>query len=99
MESIRLYVLLILAAFPVFGQGPQFRAPTASGVAAARDLPVEFGPEKNVVWKTDLPPGHSSPVIARRRIFLTVVEGESKAQVARDKVADSGEGRLWAICL
>ena len=95
---MRLYILL-LAALPVFGQWPQFRGPNASGVAAARNLPVEFGPEKNVIWKTDLPPGHSSPVIASGRIFLTAVDGESKAQVARDKVADSGEGRLWTICL
>jgi outer membrane protein assembly factor BamB len=95
---MRLYVLL-LAAFPVFGQWPQFRGPNASGVAAAHNLPVEFGPEKNAVWKTDLPPGHSSPVIARGRIFLTAVEGESKAEVSPNKVADSGEGKLWTICL
>src|SRR5262249_33688203 len=38
---------------------------------SATNLPVEFGPEKNVIWKTELPPGHSSPVLASNRIFIT----------------------------
>jgi outer membrane protein assembly factor BamB len=47
----------------------------------------------------DLPPGHSSPVISGGRIFLTAVEGESPTRIGRDKAADSGQGKLWAICL
>src|SRR5436189_46018 len=38
-------------------------------------LPVEVGPDKNVVWKTPLPRGASSPVLAGARIFLTGAEG------------------------
>ena len=49
----------------------QFRGPNGSGVAETTGLPVDFGPNTNVVWKTDLPPGHSSPVLTRDRIFLT----------------------------
>jgi outer membrane protein assembly factor BamB len=49
----------------------QFRGPNGSGVAATSGLPVEFGPKKNVVWKTTLPPGHSSPVLTSNRIFVT----------------------------
>jgi outer membrane protein assembly factor BamB len=49
----------------------QFRGPNGTGVAETTGLPVEFGPKQNVVWKTDLPPGHSSPVLTRDRIFLT----------------------------
>jgi outer membrane protein assembly factor BamB len=40
-------------------------------VSAATGLPSEFGPQKNVAWKTELPPGHSSPVLTRDRIFVT----------------------------
>ena len=57
------FYLFLLAALPVSGQWPQFRGPNGSGVAAARNLPTDFGPDKNAVWKVDLPPGHSSPVI------------------------------------
>ncbi|HSB11850.1 MAG TPA: PQQ-binding-like beta-propeller repeat protein [Blastocatellia bacterium] len=49
----------------------QFRGPNGSGVSATTGLPTEFGPEKNVIWKAPLPPGHSSPVLARDRIFIT----------------------------
>jgi outer membrane protein assembly factor BamB len=50
---------------------PQFRGPNGTGVSTTVGLPVEFGPQKNVIWKTELPPGHSSPVLTRDRIFLT----------------------------
>src|SRR5258705_4704692 len=49
----------------------QFRGPNGSGVSASTRLPVEFGPKKNVIWKAPLPPGHSSPVLTRDRIFVT----------------------------
>jgi len=49
----------------------QFRGPNGSGVSASKGLPVEFGPNKNVIWKAPLPPGHSSPVLTRDRIFVT----------------------------
>lgn len=55
---------------------PRFRGPNGSGVADTVGLPVEFGPEKNVIWRTALPPGHSSPVLSEDRIFLTAFEGE-----------------------
>ncbi len=50
---------------------PQFRGPNGSGVADEGKPPVEFGPQKNVVWKVALPSGHSSPCILGDRIFLT----------------------------
>jgi outer membrane protein assembly factor BamB len=51
---------------------PQFRGPNASGVAADdQPAPVEFGPDKNLLWKVALPAGHSSPCIWDDRIFLT----------------------------
>ena len=37
-------------------------------------MPETFGPGRNVVWKTALPLGHSSPIVAGDRIFLTAVE-------------------------
>lgn len=52
----------------------QFRGPNGSGVSASTGLPAEFGPNKNVIWKTALPPGHSSPVLTKNRIFITAYE-------------------------
>lgn len=64
--------VFVLAWRPVLSADwAQFRGPNGSGVANTRDLPVQFGPTQNVIWKTPLPAGHSSPVLTRNRIFLT----------------------------
>ncbi len=62
----------------------QFRGPNASGVLPDRDLPVEFGPASNVVWKTPVPPGNSSTCIWGNSIFLTAFT-ENKRLVVRLK--------------
>src|ERR1043166_1266695 len=63
----------------------QFRGPNGTGVANTTGLPVEFGPERNVVWKTPLPPGHSSPVLGRDRIFMTGFEGNKLFTICVDR--------------
>jgi outer membrane protein assembly factor BamB len=67
------WVLLVVGTYAA--DWPQFRGPGSSGLAATDDpLPAEIGPESpHLVWKTALPPGHSSPVVVGRRIFLTGV--------------------------
>ncbi|MEX2261157.1 MAG: PQQ-binding-like beta-propeller repeat protein [Bryobacteraceae bacterium] len=96
---IRAWIALVLAALPLAAQDwPQFRGPNAAGVAGVARLPVRFGPADNVVWKTELPPGHSSPVIVGDRIILTAAEGGNRTDAGRKKVVDEG-GRLYTICL
>jgi outer membrane protein assembly factor BamB len=58
---------------------PQFRGPNGNGVSASTGIPEEFGPNKNVIWKTELPPGHSSPVLTRDRIFVTAYSKQENA--------------------
>src|SRR5580704_17606113 len=69
------YLLLALGLFGA--DWPQFRGPDGSGrCPSCGPLPIEFGPQKNVLWKTELPVGKSSPVLAGDRIFLTASEGD-----------------------
>jgi outer membrane protein assembly factor BamB len=56
---------------------PAFRGPNSSGVGDVANLPVEMGPSQNVLWKTPLAPGHSSPVLVGDAIYLTGWEGEN----------------------
>ena len=70
----------------------RFRGPNGYGVSATTNLPVEFGPERNVVWKAPLPPGHSSPVLGRDRIFLTGFEGNQLFTICLDRRAGR---QLW----
>src|SRR5579859_2617430 len=64
-------ILLAAATLVAAADWPQFRGPNAFGVSDTTGLPTEFGPAKNVVWRTAVPPGHSSPVLSADRIFLT----------------------------
>jgi len=50
------------------------RGPNRSGVAADGDFPVHFGPGTNVLWKSPVPSGHSSPIVWGDRLFLTGFE-------------------------
>jgi outer membrane protein assembly factor BamB len=55
----------------------RFRGPGGSGVLESANLPVEVGTDRSVRWKAALPPGHSSPIVADGRLFLTGVEGQT----------------------
>jgi outer membrane protein assembly factor BamB len=75
--------LVSLYAFAGDAKWPRFRGPEGAGVADGEKPPVEFGPEKNVLWQATTPSGPSSPCIWRDRIFLTAFDG----------------GKLWTLCL
>jgi len=68
---------MILTNYAVFASDestrwPQFRGPNGTGVSSEdKPLPVRFGPSDAVIWKTELPHGHSSPCVWDDRIFLT----------------------------
>ena len=81
-------LILALLAFPATAgesEWLRFRGPNGTGVADDRPLPADFGPARNVVWKTALPPGHSSPIVSGDRVFLTALEGEGLLTIAIDR--------------
>ena len=63
----------------------QFRGPNGSGISKTTGLPKEFGPEQNVIWKTALPTGHSSPILTEDYIFLTALEEEKLMTICLDR--------------
>ena len=70
----------------------RFRGPNGSGIVRVANVPTEFGPTKNLLWRRPLPPGHSSPVLQGDRIYLTAFRGEALLTLAIDR----GTGRvLW----
>jgi outer membrane protein assembly factor BamB len=101
-------LVAVLAIFAATGASaedwPQFRGPNGSGVSASTGLPEVFGPEKNVVWKTPLPPGHSSPVLTRDRVFVTAYVEEKAIGSQQPAGGTKGNARgknhkLLIICL
>jgi outer membrane protein assembly factor BamB len=74
----RASLLLLALAHPTGAEEwSRFRGPDGSGVLETTDLPVVVGVDQNVAWKVRLPTGHSSPVLAGGRLFLTGFEGDA----------------------
>lgn len=69
---------------------PQFRGPNSAGVSNDTGLPAKLSPTDNVVWKTPLPPGHSSPILTGDRIFVTAIDQEKLFVIALDR----GTGKI-----
>ena len=89
-------VLLLLGTCSVSAQTEsvhwnQFRGPNGAGTAAGFKPPLKIVADQ-AAWKTPLPPGKSSPVLWRDRVFLTGLEGDRLTTLALD--ANSGK-ILW----
>lgn len=63
----------------------RFRGPNGSGVSTAAKVPVEFGPAKNLLWRRELPQGHSSPILQGDRLYLTGFRGDTLVTLAIDR--------------
>jgi outer membrane protein assembly factor BamB len=75
----------------------QFRGPGGLGTSAEKGLPLEWSPQKNLVWKTPLPgPGGSSPVTVGDRIFLTCYSGYAVDAKSPGNMADL---RRHVLCI
>jgi outer membrane protein assembly factor BamB len=60
----------------------RFRGPNGTGIVPDAGYPTEFGPDKNLRWRSAVRPGKSSPVLSARHVFLTAYD----------------EGRLYTQC-
>ena len=49
----------------------RFRGPNGTGIVPDAGYPTEFGPDKNLKWRSAVRPGKSSPVLSSRHVFLT----------------------------
>ena len=73
---------LIVAALPAAGataaaQAPdwsRFRGPNGTGIVPDAGYPTEFGPDRNLKWRSAVRPGKSSPVLSPRHVFLTAYD-------------------------
>jgi outer membrane protein assembly factor BamB len=74
---------------------PQFRGPGGAAVGTeGLKYPVKFGKNENLVWKTDLPAGNSSPCIWGDRIFVTAYDKDKN--LLETLCLDRADGRiLW----
>ncbi|MFT5302531.1 MAG: outer membrane protein assembly factor BamB [Mariniblastus sp.] len=81
---------LVLFSQPLLGQTKsepwnQFRGPNGYGSVADASIPSEFGPNKNLIWKTELPNGFSSPVFHDDKMYLTAEENKELVTICYSK--------------
>jgi outer membrane protein assembly factor BamB len=56
---------------------PQFRGPGGMGVSKEA-VPAKWGPQENLLWKTEMPgAGSSTPIIVGDKVYLTCFSGYS----------------------
>src|SRR5438093_2461378 len=99
MQSMFAWLMLLGSMGSAAGEAPgswgQFRGPGSRGLAVGdQPLPTEIGPDQYVVWKTPLPPGHSSPVVHGERIYLTAAQKDKLFVIGLERT--SGK-ELWRV--
>jgi len=76
---------------------PQFRGNGATGRSEARNLPLSWSDDKNIVWNTTLPgPGASSPITFGNKIFITCFTGFA---VSSREPGDMANLKRHLLCL
>ncbi|MBA4067733.1 MAG: hypothetical protein C0501_29340 [Isosphaera sp.] len=77
-RTLPIVLVLALAAPAPADNWPQWRGPKNDGHSAEKNVPTEWGLDKNVVWKLKLPGrGESTPCVWGDRMFFTSDDGES----------------------
>jgi outer membrane protein assembly factor BamB len=88
-------LLVLLPVATLAEDWPGWRGPRGDGTSTEKKLPLEFGPEKNVRWKIDVPgSGYSSPIVVGSRIFLTSCDEKAQTRLLLCLDRDTGK-ELW----
>jgi len=74
---LRLIAMSMFVSLPInAGNWPQWRGPQGTGISTERNLPLRWGTNENVSWRTPLPErGNSTPIVWDQRVFITQAEG------------------------
>jgi outer membrane protein assembly factor BamB len=82
-----LALALLLCGLPAVGRGdewPQFRGPGGTGLSREKQLPIEWGGDKNVHWTAKVAGrGWSSPVVWGDKVFLTAAFSDKDTRPRR----------------
>ena len=78
------FAIALCCASSAHAQWGQFRGPNGSGVDAAAGYPSDLSPATRARWKTEIPYGQSSPVVAGDRVYVTAREGDRLVTLSVD---------------
>ncbi|MEZ5352856.1 MAG: PQQ-binding-like beta-propeller repeat protein [Bryobacteraceae bacterium] len=89
------FAFCALAGIASSADWTRYRGDNGAGVAQLEPgaaLPLELGKETNVLWKTAVPKGHSSPIVVGGKVVLTAYQGDERITAAYDAAKGS---ELW----
>jgi outer membrane protein assembly factor BamB len=93
-----LWVTAGLVVFCSFGDSAaaddwaRFRGPNGQGVAEGGGYPTEWGPEKNIRWRAELPgAGNGSAIAAAGRVFVTTAQDKGRRRTLHCFDRQSGQ--------
>lgn len=77
------FLIVVEASSATYAQNwPCWRGPNGDGTSSEINLPTEWGTEKNVVWKTEVPgKGYSSPIIWEDKLFTLTAIPEKQEKI------------------
>src|SRR5262245_48701280 len=93
--SLLLLGVLLCAPAALAEDWPGWRGPRGDGTSAERGVPVKWGKDENIAWKTPIPGiGHSSPVVYGDRVFVTtcLLDAKQRLLICLDR---NGGKELW----
>jgi len=77
MCAARIAIFILMASLAQSEEWSRFRGPNGQGISTATGFPVEFNRTKNLVWRTPVRPGKSSPVLSSKHVFITGFENRT----------------------
>jgi outer membrane protein assembly factor BamB len=84
-------LLLGLLSLPVLDDHPlwtRFRGPNGTGVHPSASIPAPIAPDSpSLRWRTEIPPGYSSPVLTKHAVVFTGHEGCFLFTIAVDRAS------------
>jgi outer membrane protein assembly factor BamB len=83
--GLPLLLLLLCLVSPVATQEwPQWRGPARTGAVEGFKPPAAWPERPKLIWKVQAGVGHSSPIVAGRRVFVFARSGEQESLSARE---------------
>jgi outer membrane protein assembly factor BamB len=75
LRAVLLALILAAPTASFAADWPMFRGPSRDGKSSDTKVPLEWGKEKNVRWRAELPQaGNSSPILSAGKVFVTCAQ-------------------------
>ena len=93
MHRAALLAVLLIAPAAALADWPGWRGSNGDGVVTDPTVPLQWSATENVLWKVPVPgTGHSSPIVAGRKLFVTTCVDNDRLLLCYDR--ETGQ-ELW----